>query len=56
MALRLLKAVPDYVLAQLQDDLIKSATVNDHVPVNDGDACIDLALQGFGIIQRRAIC
>ena len=33
------------------DDLIKSVSVRGRVSVNDGDAYIDLALQGFGIIQ-----
>ncbi|QNH50478.1 LysR family transcriptional regulator [Acinetobacter venetianus] len=33
------------------DDLIKSVSVNGNVSVNDGDAYIDLALQGFGVIQ-----
>ena len=30
------------------DDLIKSVSVRGRVSVNDGDAYIDLALQGFG--------
>ena len=33
------------------DDLIQSVSVNGQVSVNDGDAYIDLALQGFGLIQ-----
>lgn len=33
------------------DNLIKSVSVEGRVAVNDGDAYIDLALQGFGLIQ-----